>query len=131
MAAPPYRVCWPNTRRTAAIAAAGAPVASILRLIRSIVGVLLVIVSLAATVLGLVEQIEQPACIRAREGIQTVGLSLFDCIVRRHPFGAKLRRLFLHQKLPPHWVEFPHEHVNAHFGDPLDVRRSFLPQITL
>src|SRR6266566_4077772 len=41
MAATPFPVCWPNTRRTAAIAVAAAPVASILRLIRSIVGVLL------------------------------------------------------------------------------------------
>src|SRR2546428_7945963 len=36
MATPPFPVCWPNTRRTAAIAVAAAPVASILRLIRSI-----------------------------------------------------------------------------------------------
>src|SRR3989441_505291 len=36
MAPTPFPVCWPNTRRTAAIAAAAAPVASILRLIRSI-----------------------------------------------------------------------------------------------
>src|ERR1700722_13002686 len=41
MAPAPFPVCWPNTRRTAAIAVAAAPVASILRLIRSIVGVLL------------------------------------------------------------------------------------------
>src|SRR6266699_1485551 len=39
MAATPFPVCWPNTRRTAAIAVAAAPVANILRLIRSIVGV--------------------------------------------------------------------------------------------
>ena len=36
MAAPSFPVSWPNTRRTAAIAVAAAPVASILRQIRSI-----------------------------------------------------------------------------------------------
>src|SRR5487761_491907 len=36
MAPAPFPVCWPKTRRTAAIAVAAAPVASILRLIRSI-----------------------------------------------------------------------------------------------
>ena len=48
------------------------------------------IVSFAATVLGLFEQIEQPACVRAREGVQTVGLSLFDGILRGDALGAKL-----------------------------------------
>src|ERR1700719_5093658 len=36
MVAAPFPVCWPNTRRTAAIAVAAAPVASILRLVESI-----------------------------------------------------------------------------------------------
>src|SRR6266702_7341939 len=39
MAAPPFPVCLPNTRRTAAIAVAAAPVTRILRLIRSIIGI--------------------------------------------------------------------------------------------
>ena len=84
---------------------------------------------LAATVASHFEQVEQPACVRARQRIQTVGLSIFDGICRSHTFGAKLRRLLLHQRLPPQWVQFPDEHVDAHFGDRLDVSWSFLPQI--
>src|ERR1700686_1181444 len=41
MAAPPFPVCWANRRGAAAIAVAAAPVASMLRLIGSIIGALL------------------------------------------------------------------------------------------
>src|ERR1700687_4537604 len=85
--------------------------------------------SFGAALLGLFDQIEQPTCIRAREGAQTVRLSLFYRVLCSHALGAKLRCLLLHQILPSHWVQLPDEHVDAHFGDGLDVRRSCLPQI--
>src|ERR1700686_1902716 len=41
MAAPPFPVCWANRRGAAAIAVAAAPVASMSRLVESIIGALL------------------------------------------------------------------------------------------
>ncbi len=59
-----------------------------------------------------------------------MGLSLFDGVLCAYSHGTELRRLLLHQTLPSHRVQLPDEHLNAHLGDGLDVRRSFLPQIS-
>src|SRR5262249_7580356 len=65
------------------------------------------LISLAAAVLRLFEQIEEPRGVLAGERFQPVGLSLFDCVARLNTFGAKPLCLFLHEVLPPHRVQFP------------------------